>query len=98
MSKKFWKAYIDDIQNTGCNESEVEALMDIFCYAMKTIACTLAHKAEFQLKDFQRSRERGISNFTLIIERFPNADIEQWTGVFEANGKKLRILGILERI
>lgn len=97
MSKKYWKAHIDDIQNAGCTEKEVEALMDAFCYAMKTTACTLAHKAEFHLADFQTSKESGIANFTLILAKQPNAGIEQWAGIFETEGKNLKVLGMLEK-
>ena len=97
MSKKFWKAHIDDIQNTGCTERAVEALVDTFCYAMKKIASTLARKAEFHLEDFQASKERGIADFTLILEKYPNAGVEQWTGFFETEGKRLKVLGMLEK-
>lgn len=98
MSKKFWKAHIDDIQNAGCTEKEVEALMDVFCYAMKNTACTLARKAEFHLENFQTSKERGIADFTLILEKYPNVGVEQWTGFFETEGKSLKVLGTLERV
>lgn len=97
MSKKFWKVYIDDIQNAGCTENEVNALMDIFCYATRTIACTLARKAEFDLADFITAQQRCVTRFTLIIAKTNAAEVEQWTGIFEAEGKCLKVLGILEK-
>lgn len=97
MSKKFWKAYIDDIQNAGCTENEVNALMDIFCYATRTIACTLARKAEFSLADFITAQQRGVTNFTLILAKTKSTEAEQWTGIFEAEGKILKVLGMIEQ-
>lgn len=98
MSKKYWKACIDDIQNTGCSENEVEALLDTFCYTMKNAACTLVRKAEFHLEDFATAKQRGIAQFTLTLEKCADTDVEQWTGVFEAEGKSLKVLGMLERV
>ncbi|MFA5593226.1 MAG: hypothetical protein WC989_07930 [Micavibrio sp.] len=97
MSKKFWNAHIDDIQNAGCTENEINALMDIFCYATRTIACTLARKAEFDLKDFITAQQRGVTGFTLILAKTDTAEAEQWAGIFEAKGKCLKVLGMLER-
>lgn len=97
MSKKFWNAYIDDIQNTGCTENEVNALMDIFCYATRTIASTLARKAEFDLADFITAQQRGVTGFTLTLTKTDAAEAEQWTGIFEAEGKALKVLGMLEK-
>lgn len=97
MSKKFWKAYIDDIQNAGCTENEINALMDIFCYATRTIACTLARKAEFDLADFITAQQRGVTGFTLILAKTDAAEVEQWKGIFEAEGKCLKVLGMLEK-
>ena len=95
MSKEFWKASIDDIENTGCTEKEVEALGDAFCYVMKSLARTLARKAEFHLEDFRASKERGLVEFMLTIEKYPHAGAEQWTGVFEAAGKTVKMFGTL---
>lgn len=97
MSKMFWKPIIDDVQNTGCNDNEIEALLDGFCYAMQYTACTLARKAEFHLEDFASSKQKGISDFTLTLEKYPNTDTEQWTGIFSAEGKKLEVFGSLEK-
>ncbi len=97
MSKKFWKAQINDVGNTGCTDQEQEALLEAFCYAMKTTACTLARRAEFCLTDFQASKKHGVGHFTLTLEKQANPRVEQWRGVFEAEGKSLKVLGMLER-
>jgi hypothetical protein len=97
MSKKFWNVHIDDIENAGCTENEVNALIDIFCYATRTIASTLARKAEFDLADFITAQQLGVTGFTLILAKTDAAKAEQWTGIFEAEGKALRVLGMLEK-
>lgn len=97
MSKKFWKTHVDDVVNNGCTAAEVDMLLDAFCYAMKETACTLARKAEFCLEDFYSAKKNGIGHFTLTLAKAPNTSTEQWTGVFEAEGKSLNVLGMLER-
>ena len=97
MGKQFYKATIEDIQNDGCDECEKEVLCDVFEYAMKKTACTLARKAWFNLADFHRAAERGIEDFTLMIEKSSHAGAEQWKGTFEAKSRTLRVMGMLER-
>lgn len=97
MSKKFWKVYIDDIQNAGCSENETDVLIDIFCYATRTISCTLARNAEFDLSDFITAQQRGVTEFNLKLTKIDAVDVEQWMGVFEAEGRCLNVLGVLER-
>ncbi len=45
MSKLFYKAMIEDIQNDKCTDAELEALLDAFEYTVKKMATTLARKA-----------------------------------------------------
>jgi hypothetical protein len=71
--------------------------MDIFCYATRTIASTLARKAEFDLRDFITAQQRSITGFTLVLAKTGTAEAEQWTGIFEAEGKCLKVLGMLEK-
>jgi hypothetical protein len=71
--------------------------MDTFCYAMKSTACTLAHKAEFYLTDFGTSKQQGIEEFTLVLSKCLNIEVEQWIDVFETEGKSFRVLGMLEK-
>ena len=95
-SKMYWKPSVDDIQNDGCDESEVEMLCDIFESRMKEMACTLLRKGEYNLADFHNAKEREIDTFTLTMEKYPHAGVEQWIGVFESEGKKLRLFGMLD--
>ena len=39
-SKMYWKPSVDDIQNEGCDETEVEMLCDIFESRMREMACS----------------------------------------------------------
>ena len=96
MSKKFWKASIDDTQNDGCTDFETKALMDVFENVMRNIAATLVRKAEFDLSDFQLSG-RDVGHFKLTMTRTEHRQVEQWTGLFTAEGKTLKVLGMLER-
>jgi hypothetical protein len=97
MSKKmYWKPSVDDIQNNGCDEHEVEMLCDIFERRMQEMASTLLRKGWYHLEDFSDAQTRGIAEFTLTMEKYPHADAEQWIGIFEAEGKKLRLFGMLD--
>lgn len=98
MSKIYYRAIIEDVQNEKCTESEISSLLDVFEYAVKTIATTLAKKAWFDLKDFSTAKERGIDRFTLSLHKQTINKQEQWTGVFEYGQKKVRILGVLEKV
>lgn len=97
MSKKFYKAIIDDIENQNCTETEIANLLDIFEYTMKHTACTLARKAWFELADFGTAKQRGIAQFTLIMEKQITNGQEQWVGIFTDKNKELKILGSLQR-
>lgn len=97
MSKLFYKAMIEDIQNDKCTDGEIEALMDVFAYTVKRMATTLARKSWFELEDFATSKKAGINRFTLALERRKVSGQEQWWGTFEYGSKKLKIIGTLER-
>ena len=97
MSKLFYKAMIEDIQNDKCTDGEIEALMDVFAYTVKRMATTLARKSWFELEDFATSKKAGINRFTLTLERRKVSGQEQWWGTFEYGSKKLKIIGTLER-
>ncbi len=95
-SKMYWKPSVDDIQNTGCSEAEVQYLCDIFESRMREMACTLCRKGFYELKDFHEADKRGLAGFTLVMEKYPHAGVEQWIGVFEEGNKKLRLFGMLD--
>lgn len=97
MSKLFYKAMIEDIQNDKCTDAELEALLDAFEYTVKKMATTLARKSWYALEDYATSKQRGIDSFTLMLER-RNVNLqEQWHGTFEYGSKNLKIIGTLEK-
>ena len=97
MSKLNYKAFIEDIRNDKCTDAEIENLLDIFEYAVKHTATTLARKAWFELKDFSTAKQRGVEGFTLTLERKNIDGQEQWYGDFEYGSKNLKVIGSLER-
>jgi hypothetical protein len=52
-------------------------------------------KAWFELSDFGTAKQRGITQFTLIMEKQITNDQEQWVGIFTDKNKELRVLGSL---
>ena len=97
MSKLFYKAMIEDIQNDKCTDAELEALLDAFEYTVKKMATTLARKSWYVLEDYATSKQRGIDRFNLTLERRNVNGQEQWWGAFEYGSKKLKIIGTLEK-
>ena len=93
--KMFWKPSVDDIQNEGCDEQEVELLCDYFEHCMREIACTKCRKGFYDMADFTTAVERGVGEFKLTMEKHPHASVEQWIGIFENKNKKLRLFGML---
>ena len=94
--KQFWKPSVDDIQNDGCYPEEVEILCDYFEHCMREMACTKCRKGFYEMQDFETAIERGVEDFSLTMENYPHAGVEQWIGIFEAKGKKLRLFGMLD--
>jgi len=93
--KEFWKPIIDDVQNEGCSDIERERLLDMFELLMREMADTRLRKGWYDLSDFRYAEEKGISGFNVMLERYPDAGFEQWIGVFESSGKKMRVFGTL---
>ena len=97
MSKKFYKAIIEDVENQNCTENEIKTLLDFFENIMKTTACTLARKTWFELSDAANAKSRGISEFSLMLEKQMIGQHEAWLGTFTNKTKNLKVLGSLER-
>lgn len=97
MSKLFYKAMIEDVQNEKCTDAELEALLNAFEYTVKKMATTLARKAWYALEDYATAKQYGIDRFALMIERKEVLGQEQWHGVFEYGSKNLKVIGTLEK-
>lgn len=97
MSKLFYKAMIEDVQNDKCTDAEIENLLDIYSNTVKRMATTLARKSWFELEDFASAKAAGVNRFTLILERRVILGQEQWWGTFEYGSKKLKVIATLEK-
>ena len=97
MSKLFYKAMIEDVQNEKCTDAELEALLNAFEYTVKKMATTLARKSWYAMEDFAASKQRGIERFNLMLERKDVLGQEQWHGAFEYGSKNLKVIGTLEK-
>lgn len=97
MNRKMdWIPSVDDVQNNGCSDLEREVLLNIFEYQMKQMACTALDIGIYRsLDDFFLAQKNNIKGFGLTMERYAQAGFEQWIGVFEAEGKKMRVFGML---
>lgn len=96
MSKLFYKAMIEDIQNDKCSDEELSALVGVFEHTVRKMAITLARKAWYELKDYANAKHHGIDRFTLMLERKDINGQEQWHGIFKYGNKNLKIIGTLE--
>lgn len=97
MSKLHTRMIAEDVVNDRCSDAELEALYSAFEYTVKRFATTLARKAWFELSDFATSKQRGIENFSLMIERKTTDGQDMYFGTFKDCHKNLRILASLEK-
>lgn len=105
MRKMFWKRVIDDVENHGCSDAEVQRLLDFFESTMYSMAASGAYKGYYRLADFSLVSTAGLSSFILKMEKFPDpdgvlwtpeTDGELWNGSYKAPGKRLKVAGHLE--
>lgn len=61
MTNRYKKAVIEDVVSHGIDEAERSNLLDLFEYAMKSVATTLVREARFDMSDFATSKQRGLS-------------------------------------
>ncbi|MCF1444409.1 hypothetical protein ACI2VK_24210 [Ralstonia nicotianae] len=96
MSQRFKQAVIDDVQSNHVGAALQERLLDLFEYAMRSVAVTLVREAKFHTDDFVTSRATGCDGFTLAIHQIFPGKRNAWAGVFERGGQRLEALGHLE--
>lgn len=97
MNRKMdWIPTVDDVQNNGCNDLEREVLLDVFESRMKQMACTALDIGTYRSLDgCFFAQKNNVTGFSLTMERYPHAGLEQWIGMFDAEGKKMRVFGTL---
>lgn len=96
MSNQFKTAVIEDFTSYGISEAEQSNLLDIFEYAMKSIAATLAREAKFDTSDFATAKQRGCEGFTFWVRRARAHERNTWQGEFSKGNQHLTVLGSLE--
>jgi len=97
MEKRIFKTpTTHSIKNNGCDPEEIEVLCDIFERLILQQANSMLRKGIYDLKDFESARELSISDFTLTIERLAAPNLNDWSGLFEANGRWFVAIGSLQ--
>ncbi|ARK96179.1 hypothetical protein [Burkholderia pseudomallei] len=96
MSNQFKKAVIDDVSSRSIDEALQASLLDLFEYAMKSVATTLVREAKFDTSDFVTSKERGCEGFALLVSRARGDSRNEWFGAFQRGEQHLDVIGHLE--
>ncbi len=96
MSNRFKKAVIDDVSPRGIDENQQANLLNLFEYAMKSVASTLIREAKFDTTDFATAKERGCDGFTLFVSRARIDSRNEWFGAFQRGDQRLDVIGHLE--
>ena len=96
VSNLFKKAIIDDVSSHSINEALKSNLLDLFEYAMKSVATTLVHEARFETSDFATAKERECESFTLLVRRACTDSRNEWFGAFQRGEQRLDVIGHLE--
>lgn len=96
MTSKYKKAVIEDLASYGINADEQSHLLDLFEYAMKSIAPTLAREARFETIDFASAKQRGCEGFRLLLNRTKSDSREIWYGEFTNGEQRLSVIASLE--
>lgn len=96
MSIRFKKAVIDDVSSRSIDEAVQANLLDLFEYAMKTVAATLVSEAKFNTYDFATAKERGCEGFALLMSRARTDSLNTWFGAFQRGEQRLYVIGHIE--
>ncbi|WP_197340989.1 hypothetical protein [Ralstonia solanacearum] len=95
-SMRFKTPVIDDALYSNMDAMLKDKLLDLFKYAMRSVAATLARAAQFDTSDFANTGASGCDGFTLAIRQIFPGELEAWIGVFENGEQQLEVIGHLE--
>ncbi|RIJ86661.1 hypothetical protein RSP822_09225 [Ralstonia solanacearum] len=95
-SMRFKTPVIDDVLSSNIDAMLEDKLLDLFKYAMRSVAATLARAAQFDTSDFANTAVSGCDGFTLAIRQVFPGEREAWLGVFESGEQQLEVVGHLE--
>lgn len=96
MSNRFKRAIIDDVISRNIDPTVQANLLDIFEYAMKSVATTLVREAKFDTTDFATAKDRGCEGFALLVSRACTGSRSEWFGAFQRGDERLDVIGHLE--
>ena len=89
-------AIIDDMISQNIDSNLQENLIDLFEYAMKSMAATLVREAKFETADFATAKARGCEGFNLLMSRSSSNSSDGWFGAFQRGDERLDVIGHLE--
>lgn len=95
-SMRFKTPVIDDVLSSNIDAMLEDQLCDLFKYAMRSVAATLARAAQFETCDFANKAVSGSDGFTLAIRQVFPGERDAWLGVFESGEQRLEVVGHLE--
>lgn len=96
MTNRYKKAVIEDVVSHGIDEAERSNLLDVFEYAMKSIATTLIREAKFDTSDFASAKQRNCEGFQLTLQRMRIDGRDVWQGKFSRTEQQLTVIASLE--
>ena len=96
MSNQFKMAVIDEVSFRRIDETLQASLLDLFEYAMKTVATTLVREVKLDASDFATAKERGCEDFALLMSRARADSRNEWFGAFQRGEQRLDVIGHLE--
>jgi len=96
MKAQVKKAVIDDVTAANIDAKLQSNLLDLYEYAMKSVAATLVREAKFDTTDFATAKDRGCEGFTLLVSRARADSRDSWFGVFQRGDQRLEVVGHLE--
>jgi hypothetical protein len=96
MSNRHKKAIIDDVTPVNIAPNLQNNLLDLFEYAMKSVAQTLVSEAKFDINNFATAQEKGCVGFSLALRRAQISSDTEWLGTFQRGEQCLDVIGHLE--
>lgn len=96
MTNRYKKAVIEDVVSHGIDEAERSNLLDLFEYAMKSVATTLVREAKFDTIDFATARQRNCEGFQLTLQRLRIDGRDVWQGRFSRAEQQITVIASLE--
>jgi hypothetical protein len=97
MRNRYRKAVIEDLVAENLPPEVQVSLLDFYEYLVKEVADSRAREARFELDDFARAAQRGISGFALTVVKHAVANgFVCWHGTFERQGQRLFAVASIE--